>query len=175
MELEATVNELAPGLLRYCLGRTGDAGLAEEVAQEALTALVGRWRRYGPPRSPQAFAFGIARRRAGRLMLRRRLWAPLESALGAHSPAPDPARQTETRDRLAAVVRSLSRLPQKDREALLLVAAGELPLVPAAALLGISVPALKMRLHRARGRLGELMEGGDPALREEVHRAFERA
>ena len=35
MELEDLVTELAPQLLRYCLGRTGRSDLAEEVAQEA--------------------------------------------------------------------------------------------------------------------------------------------
>lgn len=40
MELEAEIEALAPRLLRYCLGRLGDRALAEEVSQEALTALV---------------------------------------------------------------------------------------------------------------------------------------
>lgn len=75
MELEATVAELAPRVLRYCLGRTG----APEVAEEALTALVGRWRRHGPPDSPEAFVFAVARRRAFRTAVRRQVLLPLAS------------------------------------------------------------------------------------------------
>lgn len=38
--LITVVEALAPGLLRYCLGRSGNAALAEGAAQEALAALV---------------------------------------------------------------------------------------------------------------------------------------
>ncbi|MEO1369182.1 MAG: sigma-70 family RNA polymerase sigma factor, partial [Acidobacteriota bacterium] len=79
MDLDTTLDELAPALLRFCRGRSGDAGLAEDAAQEALMALVDRWRRLGPPSSPAAFAFTVARRRLGRRLTARRLWAPLEA------------------------------------------------------------------------------------------------
>jgi len=52
----------------------------------------------------------------------------------------------------------MRRLPGKDREALLLVAAGELGLAESARVLGISLSALKMRVHRARKRLQQLLE-----------------
>ena len=78
VDLETVVRQLAPGLLRYCAARTRDRGLAEEIAQEALAALVQRWRRHGAPDSPEAFAFAVARRRSMRALLRRRMWVPLE-------------------------------------------------------------------------------------------------
>jgi hypothetical protein len=90
VELETVLAELARPLLRYCLGRTGDLGLAEEAAQEALVALVSRWRNWGAPESPAAFAFAIARRKAWRLVLRRRLSLPLTLLLGTAAPEPDP-------------------------------------------------------------------------------------
>jgi RNA polymerase sigma factor (sigma-70 family) len=158
MDLEETLGELAPQLLRYCLGRTGDAGAAEEVAQEALTALVQRWRRAGPPECPAAFVFAIARRRAGRLVLRRRLAEPLSILWERPHPAPDPAEQAAWRGDLAATLAALKRLPGRDREALLLVVAGELSIADGARVLGVSSSALKMRLHRARQRLLELVQ-----------------
>jgi predicted RNA polymerase sigma factor len=51
--------------------------MAEDVAQDALTVLVRRWRTSGPPESPDAYAFAIARRRAGRAVVRHALLAPL--------------------------------------------------------------------------------------------------
>lgn len=161
MDLEATLRRLAPNLLRYCRGQVGDGSLAEEVAQEALTALVERWRRHGPPDCPAAFVFRIAKRRGARRLVRRRLSQPLEILFGVRDPGPDPAQRTLSRLDLAAVNRALGRLAGRDREALLLVVAGELELKPAAELLGISVSALKMRLHRARRRLAELLEVND--------------
>ncbi|HZF11067.1 MAG TPA: sigma-70 family RNA polymerase sigma factor [Thermoanaerobaculia bacterium] len=160
MDLESEVEEIAPRLLRYCLGETGDRGLAEEAAQEGLTALVQRWRRQGPPESPAAFAFAIARRRAWRLKLRRRLFEPLQALLDGHRPSPLPGPEVEAAGRTALdrTLKALQRLPGRDREALLVVAAGEIPLEEGARLLGISKSALKMRLHRARQRLQSLLE-----------------
>jgi len=156
--LENTVTELAPALLRYCLGRTACPQLAEEVAQDALSALVDRWRRHGPPRNPAAFAFAIARRRAGRANFRRALLNPLEMVSELAGREPDPADLAERRAELVEVRRALAHLAPKDREVLLLVAVAELDQRTIAATLGISRSAVKMRLHRARKRLTELME-----------------
>lgn len=158
MELETALRELAPQLLRYALGRTGDPSLAEEVAQEALAALVQRWRRHGPPECPAAFVFAIARRRAQRLTFQLRLLEPLQVLFEGRSPEPDPEEHAAARTDLARTLAALRRLPGRDREALLLVSAGELGLAEGARVLGISLSALKMRLHRARKRLSQLLE-----------------
>jgi RNA polymerase sigma factor (sigma-70 family) len=175
MELDATVEALAPRLLRYCLGRTGSAEAAEEVAQDALAALVGRWRRHGPPESPAAFAFAVARRRAWRAVVRRRLLLPLAALTDGHggrgagipaelahpSTARDQEEQAVARGEVARTLAALHRLPGRDREALLLVAGGELATEEAARLLGVSRSAFKMRIHRARKRLSDLLEAND--------------
>lgn len=165
MDLETAVTELAPRLLRYCLGRTGSMEAAEEAAQEALAALVRRWRLHGAPDSPEAFAFTVARRRAARAALRRRLLRPLAALLedGREPEADGPGLEERTvaRAELALTRRALRRLPARDREALLLAAAGELAGAEAARVLGISPSAYKMRLHRARRRLHELLERHD--------------
>lgn len=164
MELETAVKELAPQLLRYSLGKTGDAGLAEEVAQDALAALVQRWRRHGPPECPAAFAFAVARRRAGRLNFQRRLLEPLNALLdgnSGHSPLPGPEERATLRTDLARTLAALRRLSGLDREALLLVGVADLGPTEGARVLGISVSALKMRVHRARKRLLQLLEEND--------------
>lgn len=149
---------LAPRVLRYCLGRVGEAGAAEEVAQEALAALVRRWRRHGAPESPEAFVFAVARRRAFRAAVRRRLLVPLTALGEGGEGGPGVEERAVARDELARTLAALRRLPGRDREALLLAVAGELPTGEAARVLGISPSAFKMRLHRARRRLAELLE-----------------
>lgn len=162
VELDEVVTALAPRLLRYCLGRTGGAEVAEEVAQEALVALVRRWRLHGPPESPEAFAFAVARRRAFRAVVRRRLLVPLAAlADGRGVAGPGMEERAVVRDELARTLEALRRLPGRDREALLLAAAGELATSEASRVLGISPSAFKMRLHRARRRLNELLEDRD--------------
>jgi len=160
VDLDEAVGALAPRLLRYVAARLGDRSLAEDVAQESLTALVRAWRSSGPPDSPEAFVFAVARRRAGRLIWRRRLWLPLEHAARVRAAEPTPEAHTVGRDQARRVRAALARLPGRDREALLMVALGELTMTDAAASLGLSVSAAKMRVHRARARLTALLEDG---------------
>jgi RNA polymerase sigma-70 factor (ECF subfamily) len=159
-DLDEVVAALAPRVLRYAVARTGDVCAAEDVAQESLAALVRHWRRSGPPECPDAFVFAVARRRAVRVAIRRRLWVPIEQALGRRDGTPGPEAQAVLRAEHAGVRAALARLARREREALLLVALGELSGTEAASVLGISVSALKMRVHRARKRLAAALEGG---------------
>jgi len=157
VDLDSVLRDLAPRVLRYCRGFTGDACLAEEVAHESLAALVEHWRRRGPPDSVHAYVFAIARRRAARAVTRQRLLAPLEYLLDHRDQAPTPEAQVierDERDRTLAAVRRLSR---REREALLLVAVADLDGAAAARTLGISESALKMRVSRARRHLAAIM------------------
>ena len=157
MDLEATVAVLAPRLLAYALARTGCRGMAEDVAQDALTALVRRWRDSGPPESPDAYAFAIARRRAGRAVMRRALLAPIDLLRDAVDGAPDAEQAYAGRAGLIAVRAALRRLTRLDREALILRAAGDLPLEAIARVMRTSPSAVKMRIMRARRRLAALL------------------
>ena len=76
------------------------------------------------------------------------------SALPRESPFESAARG-ETERRLEA---ALARLPNGDREVLLLVAGEELSPAEAAAILGLSPEALRKRLQRARERLAVGMQ-----------------
>ena len=157
VDLDAAVAALAPRLVAYATGRTGCRSTGEDVAQEALTALVVRWKRHGPPESPEAFAFAIARRRAGRAVLRRALTQPLEFVLAVRADA-NGIDAYEQRAELQTVMVTMRGLRSADREVLLLRAAGELSLNEIAIVTRSSVAAVKMRLHRARSRLTKLLK-----------------
>jgi len=158
VDIESVVRDLAPRLLRYCMVRTFDSSLAEEIAQDCLAALVQRWKGCGPPASAEAFVFAIARRRVGRALLRRRLWVPIEGLIGNGDGAPSPESRVIERNEQKRVLTAVSRLPRIEREALLLVAFAELGTEEAARVLGVSISALKMRIHRARRSLAPLLE-----------------
>jgi RNA polymerase sigma factor (sigma-70 family) len=161
VDLDEAIADLTPRVLRYVGARLGDASLAEEIAQECLAALVRHWRAAGPPDSPDAFVFSIARRRAGRVVLRRRLWLPLERAFGARSESPSPEARAIARAEQRRVRRALGRLSRRDREAILMVAVGGLSVADAATAIGVTVSAVKMRVSRARARLTKLLEDAD--------------
>lgn len=155
VELEDVARALAPRLVAYALGRTGCRGTAEDIAQDALMALVRRWRQAGPPESPDAFVFAIAKRRAGRAIVRRALTAPLDALRGVAADEPAVDRVYDDRAELATVLDALRGLPRADREALLLRIAGELSFEDIAVLTNTSPAAIKMRISRARRRLAD--------------------
>ena len=153
LDLDDTVSALAPRLLAYGLARTACRGIAEDIAQDALTALVRCWRRSGPPASPDAYVFAIAKRRAGRAVIRRALSAPLDALRGVAGDEPDAERRYQRRTEFDAVRVALRGLPRGDREALLLRAVAGLEYTQIATLLHASEAAVKMRISRARRRL----------------------
>lgn len=157
-ELEREVRRIAPALLRFAVGVAGDRDVGADAAQEALAALVDRWRRHGPPEHPEAFALAVARRRARRALFRRALAATRLADLEALRVQALPAAAGEDRVALSETLAQLRRLPRRDREALLLVAVGDLAPGEAAALLGLRSATFRMRLSRARARLRELIE-----------------
>jgi RNA polymerase sigma-70 factor (ECF subfamily) len=157
VDLEAAATALAPRLIAYALARTGCPGTAEDIAQDALTALVRRWRHAGPPESPDAFVFAIAKRRAGRAVARRALMTPLDALRNMAGDGPSVQQSYDDRCELSMVLSALRALSRTDREALLLRVTGELSFDDIAVLLRTSPGAVKMRISRARRRLAALL------------------
>ena len=164
MDLNATVSELAPRLLRYCLGRSGSPDLAEDAAQDALSVLVQRCRSGNPPDHAEAFVFTVARRRLARRQWQSRWLEPLDVLLGRPSSRADPERLTAGRATLGITRAGLSRLKPKLREALLLVAVGEMSITDASKVLGVSNSAVKMRVSRARQQLQVYLAAQEPSV-----------
>ena len=76
------VGRLIAGLARY----TGDVGLAEDLAQDALVAALEQWPQTGVPRNAGAWLMAVAKRRAVDLFRRNRelerKYAQLAATLG---------------------------------------------------------------------------------------------
>jgi RNA polymerase sigma factor (sigma-70 family) len=143
-----------PRLVRAVLPATRDLGIAEEVAQEAMTRVFARWGRISRLDSPIGYAYvsaiNVYRRRS------RRLWAPLTRDMT--DPSPDPAWQVASRDRLLG---ALAALPEGERDALLLVSFLGLTSEEAGRALKIKPASVRSRLHRARTSLQALKEEED--------------
>jgi len=162
--LTALYRQHAPALYRFALRLCGDPAAAEDlVAETFCTAVAGG----GPtaPASGAALLFGTLRHHAlhRRRTAARRPSAPLEQAAGHAAPS-DPERDASARADLAATLADLQALPEEVRTALLLRAEG-LPYEGIAAVVGGSVGAAKIRVHRARVALAArrlTREGGLP-------------
>jgi RNA polymerase sigma-70 factor (ECF subfamily) len=133
-------------LLRTCRRALGDPAAAAEVAQEAvLQALTGL------PALRDDAAFGPWLCGIGHNLARRtrRTPAPLPLELLPEPAAPGPEEREDGLQVLAAI----AALPRGQRDAVALFYLADLSHVQIAARLGISVGAVKTRLHKARASL----------------------
>jgi RNA polymerase sigma-70 factor (ECF subfamily) len=138
-----------------------DAHTAQEVVSE--TFLVA-WRRSADvPDDVVPWLLGVARnvirhqfRSAGRALA-------LEQRLGQLARRQVSPGADVTRTEREHVVLALAQLPEKDREALLLVAWDGLSREQAAAAAGCRVGTFDVRLSRARRRLSRLLDDPDPS------------
>ena len=153
-------------VLRYIRTRTGDAGVAEDALQETFIAA---WRGadgFRADGSPRAWLLTIARN-AVRRQYRRPAGAPeafepLEAAATRAGWGRDP--DEEWTDRVAArqvVERGFETLSPEDREVLVLRDLEGFGNEDVAAMLDISLAAVKSRVHRARLRFMESVRGLD--------------
>jgi RNA polymerase sigma-70 factor, ECF subfamily len=133
------------------LGRPADA---EDVAQTALLAALSGIESCREPERFDAWLFAIARNRARRALLRRRL----RDVLAFSPPEPaDPSGPADSLDR-RALLRALASLPSRPREVVLLhdlegYTHGEI-----ARALSITEEASRQHLSRARKQLRALLE-----------------
>lgn len=93
-----------PRLVAALARRTGDAALAEDLAQDALEAALQRWPRTGVPDAPAAWLFTAAnRRRIDRFRRERvqgRAYRNIAGTLEVHEDMPDPDEITVPDDTL---------------------------------------------------------------------------
>lgn len=157
--MEHILSTLAPSIRRFALRMCKNEADADDVLQDALMSVATHLDQFEARSSMPSWAFALTR---SACMRRRRgkKNQPAESAevLGGHAaeePGPeDHAVSTEMR---ALVARALDGLPDDYREVLLLRDAEGLTAGEAAVALGISVDALKSRLHRARAALRDAL------------------
>lgn len=138
----------------------GDAALAEDAVQEALTRLWREADRFDPARG--SFG-GWWRRMLLNVALdgRRRLRpvSPLDEAAGIACPAPGPAEQAQRSDVAAHVQAALAALPPRQRAALSLFHGEGLSMAEIAEALETSEKAVEGLLGRGRAELKDRLAG----------------
>ena len=150
IEIEALYRQHASAVFRFAWGLCGDRSEAEDLVSETFARLFAR-----APRIQTQTALGYLLAIARNVYLtgrrRRRREVPLPEDLSG----PDPALESQLDERadLDAVLRALGNMSEGERTALLLRVDHGLPYEEVASLLGTSVGAVKVRVHRARMRL----------------------
>lgn len=134
----------------------GDRGRADELAQEAFTRLVPRWRKVSRYENPQAWIRTVALRLASNHRQRRSTQREVMTngeELARISDAVAP-RDDEGSRRLDA---AMQQLPYPMRAVVVLHYLLDLPVTEIAELTGSPVNTVKTRLHRARAALARSM------------------
>ena len=157
---------LTPRAFRQAMRMLGEAAEAEDVAQEAMLRLwraASDWQSDGPAR-PATWLYRVTAnlaidrlRRTGRAV-----------GLDEVDEPEDPARSVESAmiqaDRLSALDAALARLPERQRQAVVLRHIEGLSNPDVATALDISVEAVESLTARGRRKIAELLAGQKEAL-----------
>jgi RNA polymerase sigma-70 factor (ECF subfamily) len=145
-------------LYAHAVRMTGRGDVAADLVQSALVKAYTHLDRCRNPEHFGAWAFRIVANRCKDYLKNiRRRDVDLEDAPPIAGPD-DPDRDLERRELRDSLRRALDRLPADQREAFVMKHAEGRSYEEMAELLGVSVGALKMRVHRARESLIELLE-----------------
>lgn len=141
---------------------TGSAADAEEVAQDAFVkawAALSRFRADAPFRPWLLQIVGNEarnrRRAAGR---RAAMELRVAEGLRVSGAAPSPEAEAEAAEERAALLSALTSLPDEDRQVITCRHLLHLSVEETASVLGLPEGTVKSRLHRALGRLRQLLE-----------------
>ena len=153
--LEALLGQLAPSIQRFGMRMCKNPPDADDVLQDTLLTIATRLPEFEGRSSLTSWVFTIVRTACLRKRRGLKNQAPVsdDGAIQLADPGLSPEAITAERELSRALTRALDGLPDEYREVLLLRDMEGLTAPEASESLGISVDALKSRLHRAREAL----------------------
>lgn len=129
---------------------------ADDLVQETLLRALSNREKFKEGSNLKAWLFTILRNT--RLSRFRKTSLEVEDPDGAHAASVAAPPAQETRIQIEEVERALSRLPDDQREAVMLVGASGFSYAEAASITGASIDAIKKRVSRARAALAGALE-----------------
>ncbi len=152
--LAELVERHAGRVLRFGVKLCRDREDAQEVLQSTLLTVARKIRDFRGESRFSTWLYTIARSFCVKVRTRARKAEPLEAALEAPGPAGEsPDEKLASRELRTALERAISRLEPGQREVLVLRDIEGLSAAEVASVVGLSVDAVKSRLHRARKAL----------------------
>jgi RNA polymerase sigma factor (sigma-70 family) len=150
-------------VLMYAARRCERPADVDDVVTETFLAVLGAAERYDPKRGEvRAWLLGIAHNQLGLVRRDQRRQRGLEVAAGREAKLSEDAfsrllEQISAVQEGKVIQQALAQLTDEQREALLLVSRDELTLKEAAAVVGVSATAFRVRLFRARRTMQTLV------------------
>jgi|SRR6185503_12798979 RNA polymerase sigma-70 factor (ECF subfamily) len=158
MNFSELYGRYAQDVHRFALYLCGSQFLAEDLTSETFVhAMCGPTDlRLG---TVKAYLFAITRNLYRDHVAKQGRTVASDSLPEPPDPRPSPEASAQDRQKLQNTLRAVQTLPEQQREALLLALDGDLSYEDIARILGCSLPAIKVRIHRARVSLkAELQE-----------------
>ena len=157
MDFSEIYKRYARDVHHFALYLSGNHALAEDLTTETFVRAF-----CGPADvrvdTVKAYLFAIARNLYRDSAQRESKQRPMEEAPERADRAPLQDRAMEDRQTLSAVLKAIQKLPDPQREALVLSVDQDLRYDQIGAILGCSVAAVKVRIHRARLQLRSELE-----------------
>jgi RNA polymerase sigma-70 factor, ECF subfamily len=149
----ALYKKYAPDVYHFALYLSGERGDAEDITSETF---VRAWTSPEPIRmaTVKGYLFAIARNLFLQGLRKSSRHVALDEDL--RDPQASPYTQAAQKEELDTVLAKLQELPEIDRAALLMRASDEMPYEEIARALGISLAAVKVKIHRARLALADI-------------------
>ena len=154
-DFDMLYKKYAPDVFRFAMYLSGNRGEAEDITSETF---VRAWTAPEPivMATVKGYLLTIARNLFLQELRKRSRAVPLERNM--RDPHAGPEAATEKKAEYCAVMARLQQLPELDRAALLMSAFEGVPYEEIARALGISLAAVKMKIHRSRLKLSRLEE-----------------
>ena len=156
MDFSAFYRKHAPDVFRFALHLCGERSQAEDITSDTFVRV---WTSPKPIEmvTVKGYLFTIARHLF--LQRQRKNLRGVEIDEELRDCRASPHSQAEQKAELRAVLAGLQKLPEIDRAALLMRALDAMPYEEIARSLGISLAAVKVKIHRARLALQEIRSG----------------
>jgi RNA polymerase sigma-70 factor (ECF subfamily) len=149
---------LIPHLRAFARNLCGKPDMADDLAQDALLKAWAARKRYKAGTNMRAWVFVILRNQFLSQMRRSRFKGEWDDTV-AERMLSTPAHQ-DHQMQLSDLQRALMRLPEAQREALILVGAGGFSYEEAAEICDCAIGTVKSRVARARAALDEMIDNG---------------
>jgi RNA polymerase sigma-70 factor (ECF subfamily) len=153
------LQEICDVIERYLRRRFGDTGFVEDCVQECLLSIHRARETYNPRKSFRAWMFAIVRNKA--IDFLRRSGVRRRYEVSDEEVSPVAAGATSDPTTLIEAAELLEALEPKYREALVLTKLQGHSLADAAAMAGVSMTAMKTRVHRAIRQVSARIEHED--------------
>ncbi|WP_165912228.1 sigma-70 family RNA polymerase sigma factor [Novosphingobium sp. PhB165] len=157
-EFKNALAHVAPHLRAFARGLCGCRDRADDLAQETMLRAWAARDRYAAGTNFKAWTFTILRNHFYSEARRARFHGDYDEVAAERILCAEASQESSVE--LTDVLRALTTIPETYREALILVAAGNLSYEEIARICGIALGTVKSRICRARAMLAKVLESG---------------